>query len=95
MESIKESINKFFVALEAKRKEVSKEDPQSILKKILTREESNHAKFSYFYNGVLGVNVDSSPRLYQMNLKKEEILNKLRKELKQIKDIKFNLGEVK
>lgn len=95
MELIKESINKFFVTLEAKRKDLTKEDPQYVLKKILTKEELKHLKFNYFYNGVLGLNIDSSPWLYQMNLKKEEILSKLRDQSKQIKDIKFNLGEVK
>lgn len=69
--------------------------PEDFLKKILTKRESKHIKVNYFRKGVLGINVDSSSWLYQLSLGKEDLLLKLTTRFKEVKDIRFRLGEVK
>ncbi|MBI4706751.1 MAG: DUF721 domain-containing protein [Candidatus Omnitrophica bacterium] len=65
------------------------------LKKVLTKSEMEHIKINYFKNGSLHLFVDSSSWLYSLNLKKETILKQLQRENKNIKDLKFRIGDVK
>ena len=58
--------------------------------KSLAKGARKHVKCSSVRQGVLVVNVDSSAWLYQLNLKKEEILKNM-----DLKDIRFRIGEVK
>jgi hypothetical protein len=70
------------------------DDPEVILKKILSKKELGHVRFRYFRRGILGIAVDSSTRLYQMNLQKPRLLAKLGKKSPGIKDIRLYLGEI-
>jgi hypothetical protein len=69
--------------------------PQAWLKKVLTKKELAHIKFNYFKKGVLGAWVDSSVWLYSFNLKKTNLLDKLREVSDGIKDIRFRIGVTK
>lgn len=65
---------------------------EDALKKSLTKKEIRHIKFNYFKRGTLSISVDSSGWLYQLSLKKEDLLAGLRRDLKDIKNIRFRLG---
>lgn len=94
MEVIRDIIQGLFETWE-KKKSQPIDEPKVILKNILTKQEKQHAQFGYFRKGVLGISVDSSVWLYQLNLKKESLLAKLRESFSDIKDIHLYLGEVK
>ena len=68
--------------------------PEEWLKKTLTKKELGHIKVKYFSKGVLGLSVDSSAWLYILSLKKEELLNKLKKESPELKNINLRIGEI-
>jgi len=75
-------------------KKVSKDDPESILKRILSKKELSHVKFRYLRKGVLGIAVDSTGWLYQLNLQKPKLMAKLGGKLQGIKDLRFYMGEI-
>lgn len=58
---------------------------------------SKHSRPASFNRAVLKVNVDDSGWLYELTVKKKEILKRLGEELKskKIKDIRFRIGELK
>jgi hypothetical protein len=75
-------------------KKPAQDDPEAVLKKILSKKDLGHVKFRYLRRGILGIAVDSSTRLYQMNLQKPHLLAKLGKKSPGIKDIRLYLGEI-
>jgi len=91
MDAIKDIVTDLMQGL--KNKKPLKDDPAIILKKVLTKKELGHVRFRYFRRGTLGIAVDSSCRLYQLNLKKSQLLSRLVKKSPQIKDIRLYLGE--
>ncbi|MFA5144858.1 MAG: DciA family protein [Candidatus Omnitrophota bacterium] len=93
MEAIKDTVINVIRNLEAKKTGVADNDPQELLKKVLTKKELGHIKFNYFRKGVLGLRVDSSSWLYNLNLKKESLLEKLKKCSSGVKSIRFNIGD--
>jgi hypothetical protein len=95
VEAIKGTIEKVIQALETAQKEAARDNPEVLLKKVLTKKELGHIKFQYLKHGVLHMGVDSSTRLYQLSLQKEGLLAKLRKKSSAIKDIRFRLGATK
>ena len=95
MEAIKDTVLNVMERLAAKKTGSAADEPETWLKKVLTKKELGHIKFNYFKKGVLNLNVDSSSWLYNFNLQKEELLDKLNKHLKGIKDIRFRIGDVR
>lgn len=70
------------------------DEPRSLLKKVFKKKDLLHVKFRYFKGGVLCIDVDSSVRLYELNLRKQALLDKLRAATKTaIKDLRFCLGD--
>ena len=94
MEAIKNVITQLMHGLQAKRNGDLRQDPEKLLKGILYKRELRHIKFHYLKKGVLSIKVDSSSWLYYMHIHKEELLSKLAKELPEIKDIRFHIGEI-
>ncbi len=94
MEAIRETVKNLMQGLEGKQKS-SLSGPEAILKKALTKKELKHIKFSYFKHGVMGISVDSSSWLYNMNLQKENLLVKINQNKNNVKEICFRLGEFK
>ncbi len=78
--------------LKIKQRAARKSDPQRLLQAALPKKDLQHVRLSYFKKGILGVEVDSSARLYLLNLRKETILEKLRRKPSGVKDIRFRLG---
>jgi len=68
--------------------------PERALRAVLSKKDQEHTRLGYFKKGVLVVEVDSSSRLYLLNLHKQDLLEKLRKKLSGVKDIRFRLGEL-
>lgn len=95
MEPIKDTIKQVMKRLKTKKRLARKEDLGTALKKVLTTQEKKHVKFSYFNKGVLALNVDSSSWLYHISLRKEKLINRLKKQTKTIKDIRFRIGETR
>jgi len=94
MDAVKDIVKNVMQDLEAKKTALSRDDPRALLKKVLTKKELGHIKFNYFRKGVVNVSVDSSTWLYQLNLQKKIVLDKLIKESGAIKDIRFRIGDI-
>lgn len=95
MELLKNTLDEVMRGLSAQKNACADVQPQQWLKKALTKKEWGHIKVQYFNKGVLGLNVDSSAWLYILSLKKEELLDKLKKENPGLKNIIFRIGEIK
>jgi len=95
MEGIKDTVLNVIKTLDAKRGGEAGPGPEDVLKKVLTKKELGHIKINYFKKGVVYVNVDSSSWLYQMNLHKEALLSRVKKDSSAVKDIRFSIGDIK
>jgi len=91
MQTIKDIIPDVIRGLETKKR--AKDEPELLLRRVLPKKEQGHIKFRYLRKGILGITVDSSSWLYQLNLQKPGLLVKLGKKSKTIKDIRFYIGE--
>ncbi len=91
MQTIKDIIPDVIQGLEAKKR--AQDEPELLLKRVLPKRELGHVKFRYLRKGILGITVDSSAWIYQLNLQKPGLLAKLGKKSKAIKDIRFYIGE--
>jgi hypothetical protein len=95
MERIKETLQSVIQDLMRQKGGADNAEPEAWLRKVLTKRELGHIKFQYFRKGILGILVDSSVWLYSLNLKKEELLGKLKKCSGQIKELRLSIGEIK
>lgn len=95
MEKIKDTLASVMQEWEARSKRATRDNPELILGKVLSKKEKPHARFNYLRKGILGISVDSSAWLYNFNLKKEDLLVKLREYSPLIKEIRLRLGEFK
>lgn len=95
MEAVKATIQDLMKTWETKRRLSPEPDPQELLFKVLGKKDCAHVKFHYFRDGVMGLKVDSSSRLYHLNMQKHGLLEKLRKQSgSAIKDLRMSVGEV-
>lgn len=92
METIKDTVKIVMHTLKAGKGACARLKIEDALKKTLTKKEIGHIKFNYFKRGILNITVDSSSWLYQLSLSKDDLLARLRKKLKDIKDIRLRLG---
>ncbi len=95
MEGIRGAVKEVMRRLETKKKTSPRASPQALLEQALSRKELKHVQLQYFKKGVLSINVDSSSWLYQLNLKKADLLAQLEKKAVDIRDIRFRLGAIK
>lgn len=94
MEAIKDTIKNVIGSLVEKKSTHPDGTPQAWIKKVLTKRELGHIKINYFRKGILGVKIDSASWLYFFSLRKDALLIELRKQSKEVKEIRFNIGEV-
>lgn len=92
MEKIKDIVIDVIKGLESKKS--NQDGTEGLLKRILPKKELGHVKFRYLRKGILGITVDSSSWLYQLNLQKPGLLEKLSKHSRAIKDVRFYIGEI-
>lgn len=95
MEKLKDTIQSVFKELVAKKDGAVGPGPEGWIKKALTKNELGHIKFQYLRKGILGIVVDSSARLYSLNLKKASLLNKIKEFSSEVKEIRFSIGDIK
>jgi len=62
---------------------------------VLDVKELEHTQLVGINNGVLSVYVDSSVWLYHLKVKKNNILQKVRKRIPEIQDIRFKIGKLR
>lgn len=93
MDSIKDVLGQYLEELHKKQLIREKDNPEVLLKKVLTKREIRHIKFNYFKAGVLGVFVDSSSWLYYFGVKKDALIKQMQQYSNIVKDIRFSLGE--
>ena len=65
-----------------------------IWQNIVDERMSTHSALVNFNQGILSVCVDSSSWLFQMNLNKRRILERLQEEMPEVKNIQFKIGKV-
>jgi len=95
MEHIQPILQQVINNLKAKT-QINKDDIQQIWTKANPKKISQNTLAKILKNGVLYVNVKNSCWKYELTIKKESILANLNKYFsKEIKDIKFRIGEVK
>jgi len=94
MEKIKDTIESVIKDLMINKSSASDDNPDAWLRKVLTKKELGHIKFQYFRKGILGLITDSSVWLYSLNLKKEALLEKFKQCSKEIKEIRFSIGDL-
>ncbi len=68
---------------------------QRLWQNIIDERMFSHSTLENFTQGVLTICVDSSAWLFQMNLNKRRILERLQEEMPEVKNIKFKIGKVK
>ena len=68
----------------------------SIWEKVLGKDASKHTKPRSLKFGRLVVNVSDSSRLYELTLKRQELIKAINKQLKRktIREIRFKIGEI-
>lgn len=93
IKTIKDVVVDLMQDLAVKKTVDCRSDFSVCLKKTLTKKEQKHIKINYFKRGVLNVNVDSSVWLYNLTLRKEDLLAEFNKRSTVVKDIRFRLGK--
>ncbi len=95
MESIRDTVKNLMQEWGSRKGLTPDEDPNLLLQKAFPKKDLPHIQFQYLRSGIMGVKVDSSARLYFLNLQKGLILKKLRDNSRSvIKDIRLSLGEI-
>ena len=93
MDQIKDVLNSVIRDLMKQKKGVDFQKAQDVLKKAIGSKAFAHTQIVYLTKDKIRVNVDSSSRLYDLNLRKERIAREISEALR-IKDIRFRLGDV-
>ncbi len=93
-ENIKDVVLKVFEQLSAGQPQ-AQPDWQRLLENIFDEKERRHVKLSGRKEQVLFFHVDSPAWLYQLNLKRPQILEKVQKEMPDIQKVYFKIGMVK
>lgn len=91
-ESLKQILPKVFEDLEKKKLLQNLEELWGL---TIDSRAFQHTKIANFKKGILTINVNSSMWIYELTLKKDEILKGLRRKkfFKDLKDIRFRIGE--
>jgi len=94
MEKIKDTVAAVLQSLQKPGGTGPAPGPEDWLSRVLTRQERCHVAVAYFRKGVLGLKVDSSSRLYHMNLHRQKLKEQLSAFCSEIKDIRLTVGAI-
>lgn len=96
--AIKDVVKKIIAGLDGsgpKRERISREEIRAFWEKAAGKSSSRKSSPVSLRKGRLIVNVEDSSLLYDLTLRKAQILKKLSKDLKgDIKEIQFRIGEI-
>jgi len=87
---IKCILDKFLKEGEGKRK--YQERIKEAVERLCGEEERKHILHSFMEKDKIIIQLDSSSAIYEFNLKKKNVLEKIRKEFPEVKDIKTKLN---
>ena len=93
MDNIKDVVNRV-IAQMAKHESTGDDTLERLLGNLLSDLEKKHTKLIGLKNGQVSFYVDSSAWLFQMNIRKNKILEKLQEDKPEIKNISFKIGKV-
>lgn len=95
MEQIKSIVKDVIKDIQAKQEQNPDGDIKAMWIRSARKKIAQHTKCRFFKKGKLYINAEDSAWLYELKLKKEEILGRLKKISKnKIKDISFKVGEI-
>ena len=94
MEQIKEILSKVMTNISLGKPEIQNKI-QKIWHAVFDEKTSKHTAIVGLQKGKLIVHVDSPAWLFQMNLQKRKILEKLKEEIPELSLIQFKIGKVK
>ena len=79
-----------------RKRAFEQEEIVSLWERTIGAKRGAHTKVSALEGGILTVQVDNSSFLYELSLKREEIVKKIKKHLRKgdLKEIRFQLGKV-
>ncbi|HQO37349.1 MAG TPA: DciA family protein [Candidatus Omnitrophota bacterium] len=95
MDDIRTTIAAVLKDLETRKTKTAASDPAQYFAKVFAKKELRHVRLAYFRNGICAIAVDSAPWMYHLNLRKRDLLAKLREYSMDVKDIRFVIGEIK
>lgn len=93
MESIRDIIPHVIENLALKKPNTSRNIHE--VWKIAAGNQAEHCTVRDLQKGMLRVNVDSSARMFELSTRKNDLINNLKNEIPDIKDIIFKVGKVK
>ncbi len=93
MEKIDKIIDSLMGKMSGRRPQQSR-DIQQRWQRVLGGRDAQHTQIIGWKDGRLSVAVDSPAWLYQMSLKKQKILEELRQDIPDIREIYFKIGKV-
>ena len=95
MDDIKDTIVLVLQDLKTRKDKAAATDPAQHFNKIFSKKELSHIEPAYFRKGILAVTVDSATWLYHLSLRKQELLRSMAELSREVKDIRFVIGEIK
>src|SRR3989338_4744590 len=95
MEQIKSIIGSVLQNIQKKRELYPEEGIEEIWLRCVKKNMAKHTKAHFLKRGTLFVNVENPAWIFELNIKKEEIVEKLQSLSKnKIKNIRFRVGDI-
>ena len=94
MDDIKTTIFAVLKELETRKCQAAATDPAQHFSKVFDKKELRHIKPAYFRKGILAITVDSATWMYHLSMRKQEVLRRLVELSKEVKDVRFVIGEI-
>jgi hypothetical protein len=94
MEDIKATIAAVLKELETRKCQAAATDPAQHFSKVFAKKELQHIKLAYFRKGILAITVDSATWMYHLSMRKQEVLRRLVELNREVKDVRFVIGEI-
>ena len=95
MDNIKDILGRVIAGMSVRTSQNEEHKLEEQWQIALEKDEPKHVRLVGLRNGLLLVNVDSPAWLYQMNLRRVKILERLKSEMPNIQNISFKIGKVK
>lgn len=94
MDNIKDIIN-IVIGKIGDKKPSGDDKLERVWQSIIHGTDKKHTMIVGIKDGILSVHVDDPTRMYQLKLKRKKIVDGLREEIPEIKNVVFKIGKVK